>query len=596
MLLKKDNRVIRVLKEQGKQRLVIDCTRKSMPEWVEEQELSGYELCSEESLGSIPCLEELSPQQQRLAHERYTLIAGVLPFLGDKKLRSEVIARIAEERGISKQTIRHYLYRYLVYQSMAALALPPKKPKTELTQDEKNMRWALNKFYYTRHKNSLPQAYAQMLRYKYCDEEGKLLANYPTLHQFRYFYRKHKSMQTYYISRDGLKHYQRNNRPLLGDGVQAFAPTIGTGMLDSTICDIYLVDEAGSLVGRPILTACVDAYSGLCCGYALSWKGGVYSLKGLMANVIADKVSWCQRFGIHIEPRDWNCSQLPAILVTDMGSEYQSTNFEQIAELGVTLVNLPPYRLELKGVVEKFFDLVQSLYKTQLRGKGVIEPDYQERGTRDYRKDACLTLREFETVLLHCILYYNSKRVVENFPYTEDIQPTSSGIWNHALTQPGANLISVDYDTLMQTLLPRTTGAFARNGLIVNKLRYRNDAYTERYLQGGKVTVAYNPDDVSTVWLLEESTFTPFELIEGRFRNSTTEEVETAKAQQKQMIRAAKTANMQAKINLMNAIDVIAASATKRADTRLHDIRSTRKMEKQRTHKDYMSGGETIEL
>ena len=40
MLLKKDNRVIRVLKEQGKKRLVIDCTRKSMPEWVEEQTLS----------------------------------------------------------------------------------------------------------------------------------------------------------------------------------------------------------------------------------------------------------------------------------------------------------------------------------------------------------------------------------------------------------------------------------------------------------------------------------------------------------------------------------------------------------------------------
>lgn len=596
MLMKMDNRVIRVLKEQGEQRLVVDCTRKSMPEWVEEQKLSGYEPCSEESLGSIPCLEELSPQQQRLAHERYTLIAGVLPFLGDKKLRSEVIARIAEERGISKQTIRHYLRQYLVYQSMAALVSPPKKKKEGLTTDEKNMRWALNKFYYTRHKNSLPQAYAQMLRHRYCNETGVLRAEYPTIHQFRYFYRKHRSMQTYYISRDGLKHYQRNNRPLLGDGVQSFAPSIGTGMLDSTICDIYLVDEAGSLVGRPILTACVDAYSGLCCGYALSWEGGVYSLKGLMANVIADKVTWCRRFGVHIDKEEWNCSQLPAVLVTDMGSEYKSGNFEQIAELGVTLVNLPPYRPELKGVVEKFFDLVQSLYKMQLRGKGVIEPDYQERGARDYRKDACLTLREFETVLLHCILYYNSGRVVENFPYTEDIQPTSSGIWNHALTQQGANLISVDYDTLMQTLLPRTSGTFARNGLIVNKLRYRNDAYTERFLQGGKVTVAYNPDDVSLVWLLEEGAFTPFELIEGRFSNLSTTEVAAARDRQKRLVYAAQGVNMQAKIDLMNAIDVIVASATKRVDTRLHDIRNTRKLEKQRTHKDYMSGGEPIDL
>lgn len=252
---------------------------------------------------------------------------------------------------------------------------------------------------------------------------------------------------------------------MLGDGIQEFAPSIGTGMLDSTICDIYLVNEAGSLVGRPILTACVDAYSGLCCGYALSWEGGVYSLRGLLTNVITDKVAWCRQFGLHIEQGAWNCYHLPAVLVTDMGSEYKSANFEQIAELGVTVVNLPPYRPELKGAVEKFFDLVQSLYKKQLKGKGVIEPDFQERGAHDYRKDACLMMRDFEKIILHCILYYNNKRIIENFPYTKQmitaqVQPTSSGIWNYSMNRPGANLISVDHDTLTRTLLPRTTGKF----------------------------------------------------------------------------------------------------------------------------------------
>ena len=78
-------------------------------------------------------------------------------------------------------------------------------------------------------------------------------------------------MQKYYISRDGIKSYQRNNRPLTGDKIQEYAPAVGVGMFDSTICDIYLVNEAGELVGRPILTACIDAYSSLCCGYTLSW-------------------------------------------------------------------------------------------------------------------------------------------------------------------------------------------------------------------------------------------------------------------------------------------------------------------------------------
>lgn len=62
-------------------------------------------------------------------------------------------------------------------------------------------------------------------------------------------------------------------------------------MLDGTVCDIYLVDDAGHLVGRPILLACVDAYTSFCYGYSLLWEGGVYSLRNLMLNVAADKRS-----------------------------------------------------------------------------------------------------------------------------------------------------------------------------------------------------------------------------------------------------------------------------------------------------------------
>ena len=88
-----------------------------------------------------------------------------------------------------------------------------------------------------------------------------------------------------------------------------------------------------------------------------------------------------------------------------MGREYTSSTFEQLVELGVTITNLPPYRPELKGRVEKFFDLVQGYYKPLLKGKGVIEEDFQERGVVDYRKQACLTLHEFEKILLHCIVF-----------------------------------------------------------------------------------------------------------------------------------------------------------------------------------------------
>lgn len=354
-LMKSGDSIIRILQVKEDSVLIVNCTSKAMPSWVEKAELSAYEHCNEEDLSAltgatVADYDDLDKDSRKFAQEHYSLIAGVLPYIGDERLRCSAINIVSEENQISKQTIRSYLWRYLVWQDVAALAPRQKKEDRPLTQDEKNMRWALNKFFYTRHKNSLNTAYTQMLKEKYCDGTGTLAENHPTIHQFRYFYRKYNKQQTYFISREGIKKYQRDHRPLLGDGVREFAPAIGTGMLDSTICDIYLINDAGHLVGRPILTACVDAYSGLCCGYSLTWEGGVYSLRGLMTNIISDKVEWCRRFGISIKKTDWDCSQLPRRFITDMGSEYKSANLEQLAELGLTIVNLPSFRPELKGM------------------------------------------------------------------------------------------------------------------------------------------------------------------------------------------------------------------------------------------------------
>ena len=108
-------------------------------------------------------------------------------------------------------------------------------------------------------------------------------------------------------------------------------------------------------------------------------------------------------------------------MVTDRGAEYCSGTFEQLSELGVTVVNLPSYRPELKGSIEKFFDLIQSYYKPYLKGKGIIESDYQQRGAHDYRMDACLTLEDFKKIMLRCIVHYNSKRKLASVSYTTDM-------------------------------------------------------------------------------------------------------------------------------------------------------------------------------
>ena len=482
--------------------------------------------------------------------------------------------------------------------NMTILALKKRfDDDSELTQDEKNIRWALNKFFYTTKKQSLMTAYTMMLKEKYCDSMGILENKYPSFYQFRYYYRKTKKLQNFFISRDGLKNYQRNNRPLIGDGIQSFASSIGVGMMDATVCDIYLINDAGNIVGRPILTTCIDAYSGLCCGYVLSWVGGVYSLRGLMLNIIADKADWCEQFGISIKAEDWSCDKLPVTLVTDMGSEYKSENFEQIAELGVKVINLQAYRPDLKGMVEKFFDVIQATYKKHLKGKGVIEPDYQERGAHDYRKDACMTMTDFEKIIIHCIIYYNSQRIIEDFPYTEamiaeNVKPYASCIWNWGKSQMGASLIEVGARDLMLTLLPRTTGKFSRFGLKVNKMRYHSDGYTEKYLKGGEATVAYNPEDVTFVWVLENGIYVKFTIIESRFKGKDLTDVHNLKTAQRDIRKEANQDNLQAQINLARHIETIVDSSRISTDVSIKNIQDNRKREQRKLHKNYMKGVE----
>ena len=107
----------------------------------------------------------------------------------------------------------------------------------------------------------------------------------------------------------------------------------------------------------------------------LLWEGGGYSLQQMMLNIVSDKVELCQKMGIAVEEKQWPVSALPGVMVTDMGSEYIGETFEQITELGVTLINLPSFRPDLKGPIEKLFDMVQEKFKDALKGKGVIKPD-----------------------------------------------------------------------------------------------------------------------------------------------------------------------------------------------------------------------------
>lgn len=178
-LINGNGTIYRVLAIEGDSVLLIDCLKKTMPKWHAISDVNDFSECTEEELLEVTGIilvdeKELPPKTRKIIHERFTVVAGILPFLDDDRFRTEAVKRVARERGVSTQIVRTYLCQYLVFQDISALVSKARgKVERELTEEEKNFRWVLNKFYFTRHKNSLKVAYTYMLKEKYCDGEER---------------------------------------------------------------------------------------------------------------------------------------------------------------------------------------------------------------------------------------------------------------------------------------------------------------------------------------------------------------------------------------------------------------------------------------
>ncbi|HBI62794.1 MAG TPA: hypothetical protein DDY31_16575, partial [Lachnospiraceae bacterium] len=579
LLKNRDNDIVRILAFEEDDVLYIPCIKekKGMPRWGAAASFSDYQSCSEEELQRLWGIElvdegEMGTKERKTARDRYAVIAPVLAFIENDRMRTDAIARVAIQNHITQQTVRTYLQRYLIFNSVSALVRKKRVDKEKpISADEKNIRWAINKYYYSRKKNSLNFAYKMMLSKKYTNGEGRLMEKYPSFNQFRYWYSKNKKLLTYYISRDGMSDFMRNNRVMLGDSVQGYAAAPGLGMADSTVLDLYVVsDDRTQVIGRPVLSVIVDAYSYLCLGYSLGWEAGEFSLRDLMCNVITDKKEHCRKFGIEISDDDWPNNKLPGIIITDRGADYAGYTFSQLAELSVQLQTLEGYRADKKGPVEKFFDLIQDYFKPHLKGAGVVAPEYNQRGSYfgDYKEGSCLILREVETILLRCIIHYNTKHLIEHFPFTEEmlemgVKPYARNIWKYGVENlRGCNLIDgVTQEEMVLTLLPRTTGKFSRHGLKVNGMRYYCEGFIERCLQGGEAVVTFDRDDVSFVWLYEDGKYTRFELIESRFRNMNLFQVQEFKERQKGLVESGRHESLQSDIELIGHIQTIKKNA-----------------------------------
>lgn len=336
----------------------------------------------------------------------------------------------------------------------------------------------------------------------------------PTFEQFEYWYLKGCDLSQKLISREGQRAYNLRHRVKLGDSTQkAFGPG-SIFQIDSTIADIYLVHSKNRnwIVGRPTLYLVRDLFSRVITGFAVtlepaSWLGAMLALE----NVTTNKVDFCKGYSIEINESEWPSHHLPDAIVADR-AEFEGYNADNLVNspLNISICNTPPYRADLKGVIERSFRWFNDIEIHWLPGAVKKTP---ERGDRDCRLDSVLTPYEFRQLMILCILYHNNENRLDNYRMNEfmiqdDLEPYPNKLWEWGIENCVGILHWKPTEVVRLNLLPSAQGSVTREGIYFKRLHYSCDLaeYEQWFLEARtkrswSIDICYDPRTVDYVYL-----------------------------------------------------------------------------------------------
>lgn len=314
-------------------------------------------------------------------------------------------------------------------------------------------------------------------------------------------------------------HFQRNLRGLTGVSWEGSEEPGQIYAIDSTIGDVYLRSSINPswIIGRPIVYVIVDVFSTAVVGFYVCLTGPSWDTAQVsLFNSVAPSALLSDLWGYEMRQSLYPTPTLPARLLCDRG-EYLSLRAKATGmALKTTLSYTPPFRPDLKGVVEVMHRIMKNVQYHFLPGAmDARRREYDLR--RSNPAAAIMSVRQYMHFLHECFYVYNlsadrSKRLDAHM-IADGVFPSPAGLWHwgHAMGV-GFSRAQSQAEVITQ-LLPDDTARVTRNGIIFRTNVYSAPIIEEkqwstraRSVKGSwDIPINYYPGSVSRIWTSHES-------------------------------------------------------------------------------------------
>lgn len=379
---------------------------------------------------------------------------------------------------------------------------------------KKNIKSALNKYYFSGKQFSLQKSYDNMK----VDFYSQVL-NYdiPSLGQFRFEMKKmqNSDFDNKLRKRIGDKAYNLTKRQLLSDTFATGEMPGATFEVDASIPNMQLLDETRTKnIGTPILYLVVDTFTKLIVGMHVGLDHPSWSMaSSALYNCIEDKVEYCKRFGINIQPSEWVSTGLPRAILADKGEFAGDMPLDIANYLNVEIRNTPSGRPDLKPNVERYFRLFEDALNGYIPG---FKLHSRKRGERDAQLDAVLTLNEITQILIETAIFFNN-HTFEGYKalplmLRDKLPMIPNKIWTWSAKNIGTDSFSFDKKQVMFALMKKDTASVTERGIKFKNMYFTNPEleakawFSKARTEGRKkIEIKFDERNLDEIYLFDDN-------------------------------------------------------------------------------------------